>query len=401
MRILLLCDKPPWPGNSGGAIATSSVIDAMLSNGFDVTVFFLSTPKHNLSSDDTPIAENRQLKLASQRIDNRIKPINALMNLLLSRKPYNIERFFSEKAAGRISTLLKENSYDIIQFEGLIMNLYFRQVKRESDALLVMRSHNVESDIWFSLADETRQPLRKFYYHSLAKRIAAVEKKYLNCYDRLLAISENDRKRFVNAGVTIPVKTLYPAINDGTTGVIKTMNDTFTAGFIGSLDWNPNINGLRWFLERVWPELKNTNPGIEVKVAGRNPNSATIKRIKRAGVEYCGSPESSESFLESVNLLIVPLFSGSGIRIKIIEALIHGVPVVTTARGAEGLPHEITTIITITDDPAEMSEKIREMAENRDSLQDSLLLKNSAEKYFSEKAVEKEVTKIYTELKGG
>lgn len=397
----MLCDKPPWPGNSGGAIATSSVIDAMLSNGFDVTVFFLSTLKHSLSSDNTPIAENRQLKLASQRIDNRIKPINALLNLLLSRKPYNIERFFSEKAAARISTLLKENSYDIIQFEGLIMNLYFKQVKRRSDALLVMRSHNVESDIWFSLADETRQPLRKFYYHSLAKRIAAVEKKYLNCYDRLLAISENDRKRFVNAGVTIPVKTLYPAINDGTTGVIKTMNDTFTAGFIGSLDWNPNINGLRWFLERVWPELKNTNPGIEVKVAGRNPKSAIIKRINRAGVEYCGSPESSESFLESVNLLIVPLFSGSGIRIKIIEALIHGVPVVTTTRGAEGLPHEITAIITITDDPAEMSEKIREMAENRDSLQDSLLLKNSAAKYFSEKAVEKEVAKIYTELKGG
>lgn len=401
MKILLLCDKPPWPGNSGGAMATRSVIDAMLSNRFDVTVFFLATPKHMLNNSDSPVGGNRQLKLVSQTIDNRIKPIIALLNLLLSRKPYNIQRFYSEKTAGKISALLKESRYDVIQFEGLIMNLYFSHVKMSSDAQLVMRSHNVESDIWSSLADETRQPLRKFYYHSLARRITEVEKKSFNRYDMLLAISDSDRKRFIRQGVTIPVKTLYPSIADDITKKAKTKSSSLTVGFIGSLDWYPNINGLKWFLGRVWPDLKKTSSGIEVKVAGRNPKASIIKSMERAGVEYCGSPESSASFLETVDLLIVPLFSGSGIRIKIIEALIHGIPVVTTTRGAEGLPQEITTILTITDDPVEMREKIRQAAEKRNSLQDLLLIKGSAAKYFSAETVKREIAQIYIGLNSG
>ena len=257
----------------------------------------------------------------------------------------------------------------------------------------------MESDIWLSMAYETRQPLRKFYYHSLATRIAAVERKSLNRYDRLLAISGIDRKRFISEGVTIPVNTLYPAVNDMFIRKVKTSNGTLTAGFIGSLDWHPNINGLRWFLEKVWPDLKKTNPEIEIKIAGRNPDTSIIKRMKRTGVEYCGTPKTSASFLESVDLLIVPLFSGSGIRIKIIEALIHGIPVVTTTRGAEGLPDEITDVLTITDDPVKMGEELRLIAKNRGSIQDSLLLKKSAAKYFSVEAVKREVARIYIELK--
>ncbi|MCA1757785.1 MAG: glycosyltransferase family 4 protein [Bacteroidales bacterium] len=401
MRILLLCDKPPWPGNSGGAIATRSVIDAMVANGFDLTIFFLSTPKHRLNSNDVPAGIDKQVSLIKEVTDNRINPIKALITLLFSRKPYNISRFYSKKTAGRISALLKESSFDVIQFEGLVMNLYFYHVKKESSAKLVMRSHNVESDIWYSLAGETHHPLRKFYYNSLAKRIERVEKESLNRYDTLLTISDIDRERFIDSGVTIPVITLYPALKKSATKDAVNLNGEIRAGFIGSLDWQPNIKGLIWFLDKVWPETKHSKNRIKLIVAGRNPVPLITRKMKRADVDYCGSPVSSSSFLEAINLLIVPLFSGSGIRIKIIEALMHGIPVVTTKRGAEGLPQDIAGMITITDDPSAMSAGIIETAYRGDSAQCSRLLIEKAAGYFSEEVATKKINTIYKALTGG
>lgn len=401
MRILLLCDKPPWPGNSGGAIATRSVIDAMVANGFNLTIFFLSTPKHRLNRNDAPAGIDKQVSLVTEVTDNRINPVKALLNMFFSRKPYNISRFYSKKTAGRISALLKESSFDVIQFEGLVMNLYFDHVKRESSATLVMRSHNVESNIWYSLAGETQQPLRRLYYNSLAKRIERVEKESLNRYDTLLTISDSDREKFIDSGVTIPVITLYPALKGNVTKPPIPKNGEITAGFIGSLDWRPNIKGLIWFLDKVWPETKHSKNRINLIVAGRNPAPLITRKMKHAGVKYCGSPASSSSFLEEINLLIVPLFSGSGIRIKIIEALMHGIPVVTTKLGAEGLPHDIAGMIKITDDPAEMSAWIIEAAYNEDSAEWSQLITEKAACYFSEEVAKKKVNTIYKALTGG
>jgi glycosyltransferase involved in cell wall biosynthesis len=400
MRILLLCDKPPWPGNSGGALATRSVIDAIVANGFDLTVFFLSTPKHKLNSNETPEEIVKHVSLVTEYTDNRIKPLKALLNLLFSRKPYNISRFYSKRTAAKITALLKERKFDIIQFEGLVMNLYLDNVRGESSARLVMRSHNVESEIWYSLARETRQPLRKFYYNSLAKRIERTEKESLNRYDALLAISDSDKEKFINMGVSVPVFTLYPSLKSRVIKPAISRDGEITAGFIGSLDWRPNIKGLIWFLEKVWPETKHSETRINLVVAGRNPTPLIKREMKRAGVEYCGSPLLSSSFLEGINLLIVPLFSGSGIRIKIIEALMHGIPVVTTKSGAEGLPYDIAALITITNDPAEMSAEIIDAAYCRDSSERSVILKEKAAGYFSEEVATRNVSRIYKSFRG-
>lgn len=400
MKILLLCDKPPWPGNSGGAMATRAVIDAMVANGFDLTVFFLSTPKHRPDSREKPEEIVKHISLVREVTDNRINPLKALLNLLFTRKPYNISRFYSKRTAGKISALLKERSFDIIQFEGLVMNLYLDLVKRESSARVVMRSHNVESDIWYSLAGETRQPLAKFYYKSLAKRIERIEKKSLNRYDALLAISDTDREKFITKGVSVPIFTLYPSLRSSAINPPIPKEGEITAGFIGSLDWRPNIKGLIWFLEKVWPETKESKTRINLIVAGRNPAPLIKREMKRAGVQYCGSPQLSSTFLEGINLLVVPLFSGSGIRIKIIEALMHGIPVVTTISGAEGLPHDIAGLIAITNDPSKMSAAIIETATRRDSSQRSAMIKEKAAGYFSGEVAAKNISRIFKSITG-
>jgi glycosyltransferase involved in cell wall biosynthesis len=400
MKILLLCDKPPWPGNSGGAMATRAVIDAMVANGHDLTVFFLSTPKHRPDSSDIPEEIIKQISTVREVTDNRINPFKALFNLLFTRKPYNISRFYSKVTAGKIAALLKESRFDIIQFEGLVMNLYLDIVKRVSSARVIMRCHNVESDIWYSLAVETRQPFAKLYYFSLARRIERIEKESLNRYDALLAISDSDREKFIERGVSVPIFTLYPSLKSS--GIKQAVPDEreITAGFIGSLDWRPNIKGLIWFLKKVWPETKESKNRIKLIVAGRNPAPLIKREMKRAGVDYCGSPQLSSTFLEGINLLVVPLFSGSGIRIKIIEALMNGIPVVTTRSGAEGLPHEIAGLITITDDPVKMSAAIVETACRPHSPQWSALLREKAAGYFSGEVAARNISRIFKSITG-
>ena len=107
---------------------------------------------------------------------------------------------------------------------------------------------------------------------------------------------------------------------------------------MGALDWKPNVQGLRWFTGKVWPGILHDFPDAVFHIAGRNPEANLKTMAKLPNVIYHGEIEDKFSFLHSGHIFIVPLFAGSGIRIKILEAMAAGCVVVSTPTGAEGLP---------------------------------------------------------------
>jgi glycosyltransferase involved in cell wall biosynthesis len=395
MNILLLTDKPPWPGDSGGAIATQSIIRILVDKKINLTILSFNTNKHKGSLSDIPLPIRSKIDIQLINHNTTISYSRLVYNLLLSDKPYNLERFRSTLFEKRLIELLT-NKFDIIQFEGIAMNGYFNIVKSYSDAKLIMRSHNVEYTIWEGIASESKRLYRRVYSSILAKRIKRVEMTSLNLYDGLIAISDDDLVKFRKIGIDIKAITLYPTIHQIDSKHPKIKSRGYTIGFIGSLDWEPNLTGLIWFIEKVWPQIRDEYPDIKFQVAGRNPGSIIIRKMKRAGVDYVGSPDLSHLFIDSIDLMIVPLFSGSGLRIKILESLLTGVAVVSTIKGAEGLPNDIARDIRTTDDPIEMYKLIGNCYQQiRSESSDNDQLKERAKQYFGNQAKADHLIRFY------
>lgn len=399
MKILLLCDKPPWPGDSGGSLASQSMISNIIRDNHELTVFFLKTTKHTGGLDEIPSDIISRSVMIQVDHDTGFSLFSALFNLLFSGRPYNLERFRSDRVKRELLSLFEHNRFDIVQFEGLAMNNYYETARQASEAILVMRSHNVEHGIWQGLSEESNNPFKKIYYSILAKRIFNIEKKYLGMYDGLISISPDDLVKFREMGITTRAITIYPVMDIKVPGSDNRADGSKAIGYIGSLDWIPNTYGLKWFIKKVWPVVRKNIPGCRFVIGGRNPGRSLLKAIKLSDAEYIGEPPSSADFLRSVDLLAVPLFSGAGIRIKIIEALLNKTKVITTKKGAEGLPEEVASRLPITDDAAAMSRIIIELLSgNEDNFNSSGLMDDIVPRFFGKLADKEVLSDYYTSL---
>jgi len=134
-----------------------------------------------------------------------------------------------------------------------------------------------------------------------------------------------------------------------------------SAGYIGALDWRPNINGLKWLVKKVWPFVTESLPQASLYIAGRNPGSA-IKRIcSGKNITFVGETSSSIRFLADKDMMVVPLFSGSGIRMKILEGMSLGKPIVATPVAADGIIFEDRKDIFIESEPEDFAGRIIEL----------------------------------------
>jgi glycosyltransferase involved in cell wall biosynthesis len=161
----------------------------------------------------------------------------------------------------------------------------------------------------------------------------------MNQVDGIAAISSSDKTAFQNFGITQPIQ----SIPFGMDIAQSTTNDTQGFFFLGSLDWHANIDGVNWLSEQVASKLSSA-----VKIAGRNP-SPKIKPHDK--IVMVGEVNNAKEFMLANGIMLVPLFSGSGIRIKILEAMAWGVPVVATTKAIEGLSVKHQEHCMVADDP--------------------------------------------------
>jgi glycosyltransferase involved in cell wall biosynthesis len=237
--------------------------------------------------------------------------------------------------------------------EGTFVAWYVDVVRRVAPGVpVVLRSHNVEYTIWQMLARRERNPLKRFYLGHLAGRVEQFEHDYLPRFDAVAAITEPDQQRlralgcpepvvFVPAGVELARLQLAP----------HTQPKTRTLFMIGSLDWLPNQEGLDWFLREVWPQVSVKYPGLELHIAGKEM-PARFRELQLPGVTVHGFVESAAAFMQQYEIMLVPLLSGGGMRIKIIEGMAQGKCILSTTLGAEGIHVKDGFDIVVRDSPA-------------------------------------------------
>lgn len=342
LHILQVCNRLPWPLNDGGNIATFQVSKSLSDAGHHVTIAALNTQKHY--QDPAPLRASFRVETVD--IDTTVT-IWGLIKGLFSPHPYNVQRFWSPAFADLLARLLREQDYDIVQLEGSYMSLYSAVIRQHTKARLVLRAHNVEHQIWDRLARQVRMGARRRYLQNMTAKIKRFELNHLQDYDAIIPISGEDAQYYQQAGFMGQVHTINGAVD---LSRFPHPNMTFrpSIAFLGSLEWLPNVEGLHWLLKEVWPTVQRRHLQATLHVAGKgSPVTRLLPQVD--GVVMHGQVADAAEFLSAHHIFVVPLHSGGGMRMKIVEAMGAGMCVLSTTVGAEGIAYTDGVDIVIAD----------------------------------------------------
>jgi polysaccharide biosynthesis protein PslH len=360
MKILQITNKVPYPPNDGGAIACMSLIKGFSLLGHDVTVLSMNTRKHYTELSDIPEAVKDWADFRLVDVPARVSAFDALANLLFSGKPYNAVRFISAAFSEELKRLLSQKDFDIVQLEGLYVCPYIPVIRTHSKAKIVYRAHNIEHEIWERTA-AISNGFKSIYLKILARRIKIFEKGFMNHYDMLVPITERDGIILDKLGNTRPSH-VSPTGIDTNVLIPHAKNLEHPSLFhIGSLEWAPNQEGLIWFIDKCWPKIHKKFPELRFYIAGRNAPEWLVRRFNAPNIVYEGEVQDAYQFINSKSIMVVPLFSGSGMRIKIIEGMALGKPIVSTPVGTEGIATQSGKNIMIAENEEEFVSCIEQL----------------------------------------
>lgn len=359
MNILVLAKKMPYPKRDGESIAIDVLCDGLHSKGASVDLLAMNTSKHysDWSSKDFKDLPFTSIDLVD--VDNKVTILGAFLNLFTSDS-YHVSRFVSDDFKDKLIEKLKNKSYSIIQLETVYMCAYIDIIRAHSDAKIVLRAHNIEHEIWERVINNEANLLKSGYLKYLNKKLKRFELSVLNKVDLLLPISARDERLFVELGYQGSSFVVPIGIKSPQETKEYCYKDSISFGFIGSLDWVPNQEGLSWFVEHIWKPFHKTNPNVVFNIAGRNTPD-WIKEANWPGTVVHGEVESAEIFTANNEVMVVPLLSGSGMRAKILEALSLGRNIVTTKVGIEGIDVVDLNAVYIADEPAGFIGHLKEL----------------------------------------
>jgi sugar transferase (PEP-CTERM/EpsH1 system associated) len=261
-----------------------------------------------------------------------------LLRGAVGRTPLPLLNYTSEEMKQALAQTLNENDFNIIQIESIHLMKYLPVIRAAHNRPLVICDwHNVESDLMRQYAENQSNIARKTYARRTARLMSQHEQQALNEFDAHIVVSEHDAERLrrVNSGARILV------IENGVDIDYYRDFDQTTAKnrivFVGSMDYHANIEGAISFARNVWPIVHDQNRELIFTIVGRDPAAPVRELATIVGVEVTGSVEDVRPYYRAAVLAVVPLNVGGGSRLKVLEAMAAGVPVVSTTLGAEGL----------------------------------------------------------------
>ena len=278
-----------------------------------------------------------------------------------SSLPYAIEKYRSTAMRDQIRRELQDK-HDVVVCDFLAPSI---NLPDNVGPASILFQHNVESMIW-ERHYETQSGLHRAYFYGQWRKMLDYERKACSRFDAVVAVSKADRDFFLNQ---FGIDNVY----DVPTGVdidyfhpFKVPSRPFELVFTGSMDWLPNVDGIRYFVLEILPLIAAEIPDVSLNVVGRNP-SASVRSLAENNRRVCvtGGVPDVRPYLASGAVYVVPLRVGGGTRLKIFEAMAMGKPVVSTSIGAEGLPLRPDQEIFLADQPEEFARAVVRLLRNR------------------------------------
>jgi len=346
-RILWITTRWPLPASDGSSQASCAGIQQLSSMGERVDLFSFS--KKEVSSATIETAKTTlginevRIALIQQKFARTSRFLNAVSSIV---NPFGLPFTYIPFRDTALIALLQNDrtdAYTHIIFDGphtAATLLGKGSGAFEHKLKYIYRAHNVESSLWFQSAKKSFWPLKLLILNQ-AKKVQKFEQSLLSISSAVATVSTQDLEQF-GKKYSIPKSKVIPIGFDFTELPPALTEDTDKSQikllFLGSLSWRPNKEGLVWFLDKVWPSVSNKRNDISLIIAGRGTETLSSNFRKLPNVKFLGQVKDLNNLYSEINASIVPIFFGSGTRVKAIEAGRFQRACISTAIGIEGLP---------------------------------------------------------------
>lgn len=354
-KILYITTLLPFPPDMGGKIKTLSTLKK-LSQGNDVYLFSFVDKPEDLHH------EKQLYKIGIQKCFTFVHPVIAerhriiqlclLFQSFFTAKPYSVFKYYSKEMVQSLQRFIAENGVDVFWIDHTIQTQY---LSSDFKGEKVLETHNFKTDFFRDMFFAEKKVFWKLFSLYDWMKFRFYEPRQLRKFDLVYAISDKEKGKIAqfNKNVKVLIPEIPPTGNKANLKAKKLF-------FVGLLTWYPNKQGISWFIKEVFPRLKQEIPEITLDIVGDYSPRWNLPVHK--GVRFHGYQKDLRPFWKNASVFIVPLWYGSGIRIKILEALANGIPVVSTEKGAEGLPDKIKKKIIIVNTSQEFQMAIRKVA---------------------------------------
>lgn len=339
MRVLFLAHRIPFPPNKGDKIRAFHILKH-LAERHEVSLACLIDDEGDLQF--VPRIAERVKRLAFDRIRPQKKKLLALRGLLQAR-PITVGYFYTSLLQGRIDDIIEAANIDAFVCSSSPMAEYlFRS--RHADAKIragikVMDLIDVDSYKWRQYAEQSPAWTSWIYRHE-AEYLAEYEKRIAVAFDNVLVVSEQEKSLFPGGGDTPNLQAMSNGVDleffrSDRSGSHAPARPTLV--FTGAMDYRPNIEGIRWFVESVFPRIRIAIPDVELLIVGSKPTAEVVRLGGLPGVVVTGFVKDVREYLARASVSIAPLRVARGIQNKVLEAMAMGKAVVCTPQAQEGI----------------------------------------------------------------
>ncbi len=357
LRILFLTQILPYPPNAGPRIKTWNVLRFLIQKGHQVTLLSYIRPEE---VQHLHVLEKmlHQVYIVPIR-RSRIRDGYYLLSSFISGRPFLVERDRTQEMLALVQDLIRTGNFDVVQADQLTMAQFaldgVRKIPGETRPKLLFDAHNAT---WMILERMLRTA--PFYLKPLVnlelKKIKKYEGDLVRLFDHTLAVTEIDRQALLQVTGEVESQKLSVtpiAVDTNDLFAVDLPRDSLEILTLGTLHYPPNADGIRWFLRDVFPLVRLQVPRARLTIIGKNPPVDFFDLAKPYGqdVKITGYVDDLVPFIKSSALMVVPVLAGGGMRVRILEALSRGIPVVTTPVGLEGIDAVDQRDVLVADSP--------------------------------------------------
>ena len=350
MNILQLSPQYPFEESDGGKKSISMIFNGFVKNGHTVTFVYVGDKEYSVFNTN----ENEIIHIQHSTKNTLLRKIRSVF----SNTPLYISKHNSPILQEKIRSTIQQKKIDIVHADHTAMAELAIFAGKYLNVPVVLRLHNVEWKIWQRFAERCSflSPIR-YYIQRQARLLKQKETELCEQCDLCLTITNKDKEAITAMSERIKVETVPFGVTHNDFQPEYSQKEQDTLLLATTWAWRHNVDGALWFIKEVLPLVKKKIPGVKLFLLGKHLPDL-FQKFKAEGVIPIGYVESIREYYNRCEIFISPLFVGSGIRIKILEAMSHGLPVVSTVVGAEGIEAKERNGLFVTDNAEEQAEQL-------------------------------------------
>lgn len=338
MRILTLSPRQCWPATSGAKLRDYYFARALGRNADLTYVQFTEPGGTPLTGADLPFC--RKVVAVPKP---RGYTADKIARGVTGRWPVSILNYMSKQMIDTLGGITRGERYDVVYLEGIHMAGYVEPLAELFGEFprVVNDWHNIESELMRRYSAASPSLPRRLYANRTARQLEWVERRQLERGFGNVVCSERERAKLLGIVPGARIATIENGVDTGYFAEIAASPPSANnIVYVGSMDYHPNIDAVVWFARNIWPKVRETLSGCRLVIVGQKPAPAVVALQEVEGIEVTGTVPDVRPYYRDALAAVVPLRTGGGTRLKILEAMAAGVPVISTALGAEGLSVE-------------------------------------------------------------